>query len=97
MEQARRKTGEEADWLFARAGAVMLRAAKIEPDKVYNLACLASLQGKTEECRELLLRCLMAGTLPDVNHLAADADLAAVRDLAWFQDLLREARSRQTP
>jgi cytochrome c-type biogenesis protein CcmH/NrfG/MinD-like ATPase involved in chromosome partitioning or flagellar assembly len=96
LEQARRKTGDEAGRLFAVAGAVLLRAAQIEPDKLYGLACLASLQSKPEECRELLFRCLRSGTLPDVTHLATDADLAAVRDLEWFQDLLREARSRQS-
>ena len=57
---------------------------------------LASLQGKPEQCRELLFRCLRAGTLPDIAHVATDADLAVVRDLGWFQDLLREARSRQS-
>src|ERR1039457_7221654 len=96
LEQARRKTGAEADRLLAQAEAVLLRAAQIKPDELYNLACLASFQNKPEECRELLLRCLTAGTLPDVAHLATDADLAAVRDLEWFQDLLHEARSRQS-
>ena len=84
------------DRLLAQAGAVLRRAAQIKPDELYGLACLASLQSKPEECRELLFRCLRAGTLPDVAHLATDADLAAVRDLEWFQDLLREARSRQS-
>src|ERR1039457_773955 len=96
LEQARRKSGEEADRLLAQAGAVLRRAAQIQPDELYNVACLASLQNKPEECRELLFRCLRAGPLPDATHLAADADLAAVRDLEWFQDLLREARSRQS-
>src|ERR1017187_1335890 len=96
LEQARRKTGAEADRLLAQAEAVLLRAAQIKQDELYNLACLASFQNKPEECRELLLRCLTAGTLPDVAHLATDADLAAVRDLEWFQDLLRAARSRQS-
>src|ERR1022692_3101705 len=96
LEQAKRKSGEEADRLLAQAGTVLLRAAQIKPDELYNVACLASLQNKPEECRELLFRCLRAGTLPDATHLPADADLAAVRDLEWFQDLLREARSRQS-
>jgi cytochrome c-type biogenesis protein CcmH/NrfG len=96
LERAKRKKGAEAVRLLAQAGAVLLRASQIQPDKLYGLACLASLQSKREECRELLFRCLTAGTLPDVTHLATDADLAAVRDLPWFQDLLREARSRQS-
>jgi cytochrome c-type biogenesis protein CcmH/NrfG/MinD-like ATPase involved in chromosome partitioning or flagellar assembly len=96
LEQARRKSGEEADRLLVQAGAVLRRVAQIKPDELYGLACLASLQIKPEECRELLFRCLTAGTLPDVAHLATDADLAAVRDLGWFQDVLREARSRQS-
>src|ERR1022692_3448122 len=97
LEQARRKSGEEADRLLVQAGAVLRRVAQIKPDELYGLACLASLQIKPEECRELLFRCLTAGTLPDVAHLATDADLAAVRDLGWFQDVLREARPETTP
>jgi cytochrome c-type biogenesis protein CcmH/NrfG/MinD-like ATPase involved in chromosome partitioning or flagellar assembly len=89
LQQASRKSGEEADRLLAQAGAFLLRAGQIEPDELYNLACLASLQSKPEECREMLFRCLRAGTLPDVTYLATDTDLAAVRDLPWFQDLLR--------
>ena len=97
LDQATRKIGEEADPLLAQAEELLLRAAQIEPDQLYNLACLAALRSKSEECRELLFRCLKAGTLPDITQLAADANLAAVRDSEWFQDLLREARSRQTP
>jgi len=96
LQQARSNTGQEANRLFERAREVLLRAAQIKPDELYNLACLASLQSEMEECRELLFHCLRAGTLPDVTHLATDADLTAVRDLAWFQDLLRDARSRES-
>jgi tetratricopeptide (TPR) repeat protein len=97
MAQGRLLAGAERETALRKAGDVLLRAARIEPDKVYNLACLAALQGKPEECRELLLRCLRAGTLPAVSHLSADADLVGVRDLRWFQELLREASERQPP
>ena len=95
MWRSRSLAGEERKLVLQKAEAVLLRAAKTKPGDVYNLACAASLRGKPEECRELLFRCLKAGTLPDVAFISSDLDLAAVRDLEWFQDLLREARGRQ--
>jgi tetratricopeptide (TPR) repeat protein len=87
--------GEEGRLALQRAEAVLRRSAQIKPNNLYNHACLASIQGKPEECRELLFRCLKARTLPGIAHINSDPDLAAVRDLGWFQDLLREARATQ--
>ena len=95
LTQSGLQAGEERERTLKKAEEVLLRAAQIKPDEVYNLACLASLQGKPEECRELLFRCLKGGTLPEAAHLEIDADLAAVRDMEWFRDLLRQARDRQ--
>jgi len=60
------------------------------PDKLYNLACLKSLQGDTKAAQEALLHCEEKGTLPSGGraHLESDSDLEPLRDLDWFKDLL---------
>ena len=71
-------------------GAVQsaLQAAGIEPEEVYNLACVRVLQGKIDEAQKLLGQAMDFGTLPSNAHLLADSDLERIRDEPWFVDLL---------
>jgi tetratricopeptide (TPR) repeat protein/NAD-dependent SIR2 family protein deacetylase len=54
----------------------------------YNLACAYSLLGDAESCRTWLLDSKTHGKLPSREHLLNDPDLAGVRDLPWFAELL---------
>jgi hypothetical protein len=89
FEQAKRKTGAEADRLFAAAIEKLLRSESLVPGKAaYNLACLTALKGQPDECRKWLSKSLEHGTLPSKQHLLNDSDLESVRSMAWFHELL---------
>ena len=84
------RTPDDAEAVAERAEEVLLRAQVLNPDQVYNLACLYAKTGRPEEAKDLLVHAKGAGTLPDADHLRADTDLEAVRDEPWFADLLGE-------
>jgi hypothetical protein len=54
----------------------------------YNLACVCSQLGHESECREWLQRSREPGVLVSRDQMSTETELAAVRDLAWFQELL---------
>jgi len=74
--------------LYPEAKKVLEQAETLNPDAVYNLACLLARTGAVEECREKLMRCKAAGTLPDREILLTDEDLESVRGMDWFQEVL---------
>lgn len=71
-----------------KAKEILEKAEQLDPDKVYNLACAHSLLKDKEKCKEKLLRCREAKTLPDKAHLLGDKDLENVRNEAWFSELI---------
>jgi tetratricopeptide (TPR) repeat protein len=90
---ARTKQGEEADGLFAQAREKLLEAERVmEGGDAYNLACIAALQGKTNECRRWLNLCAERGTLPSRKHMIADSDLESIKGEPWFTDILARAK-----
>jgi hypothetical protein len=92
-DQAKTKTGAEADSLFAQAEEKLLAAEDLVTGSGdYNLACIAALRGQRDECRHWLQRSLAAGHLPSRQHLMADDDLRSVRHEPWFAELLSAAR-----
>jgi hypothetical protein len=92
-DQATTKTGAEADGLLSQAEEKLLAAEELATGSgAYNLACVASLRGQPEECRQWLQRSLAAGKLPSRQHLVSDDDLKSVRDEPWFTELLSTAR-----
>nr|QXF14455.1 photosystem I assembly protein Ycf3 [uncultured bacterium] len=82
---------EQAERYLQEAKDALLTAEKIEPNNVYNLACCYSLTKQTDECKQKLLTCLSANTLPNKQHLTEDPDLDNVRHLDWFSELLEKA------
>ena len=76
------------DTLFEEAERILLKAQEVNPDIVYNLACIKALRGQHQECRKLLEHCKSVGTLPSKDYLKEDSDLESVRDEEWFQELL---------
>jgi len=90
---ARTKQGNEADELFAEARTKLLEAERIvEGSATYDLACLAALQGKPDECHHWLDVCAQKGKLPPCKHIMADSDLESVRGEAWFTAILSRAK-----
>lgn len=71
-----------------KAAEVLETAEKLKPDVVYNLACLFSVVNEKDKCKEKLLRCRYAKTLPDIAHLREDKDLENVRNEPWFEELI---------
>ena len=90
-DQAKSKTGAEADRLFALAGEKYRRAEEIRPGSgAYNLACLCALGSDEEGCRKWLEKSKQLGTLPNRVHVMNDPDLESVREREWFQGLFVE-------
>ena len=89
LDEAKTKAGAEADALFERARTKLLQAELLkEGAGAYNLACVAALRAREEECREWLNVDKRCGTLPDRRHLESDTDLDGVRDEPWFREFL---------
>ena len=62
----------------------------------YNMACIASLRNKSEECSNWLEITRKAGTLPSVQKLREDSDLDNVREEVWFKEFLAELEKDAT-
>ncbi len=71
-----------------QAKTVLGTAEKLDPDKVYNQACLYSILDENDNFREKLLHCKQSNTLPDKNFLMQDRDLDNIRNEPWFKELL---------
>lgn len=56
----------------------------------YNLACISSLMGEFDACREHLNTAKENGKLPGIGHLQRDDDLRAARKTDWFKSFIAE-------
>lgn len=83
-------SGDERELKLVEAEFVAKTLLDKFPYDTYNLACVRSLQNKTNEARELLIKGQGNDAFPSLNHLNDDADLDNLRGLTWFQDLLGE-------
>jgi len=74
--------------------------AHLDPDDArmshYNLACIASLEGRLDEALEQL-RMAVAGGFLDVDWMDEDGDLARVRGAPGYQELRAELRGGSDP
>lgn len=87
--QAAIKTGVEAEQLYTQANEILQKGETIKAGScAYNLACVKARLNNTEACRQWLETAKACGKLPDKAHLETDSDLASVRDLPWFKELL---------
>ena len=88
-DQARSKEGDEADALFALAAEKLVHANIIRLGwGSYDLACIAALTGREDECRKWLEDSRDTGHLPSKQHLEEDTDLDSMRDTDWFKEFL---------
>ena len=91
LAQAKMKTGDEADALFAQAGERLAAAETLSPGAAaYNLACLCSLRQDANGCKNWLMTARKLGSLPAKEHVEADTDLDSVRGEDWFQRFLAD-------
>ena len=98
MEQAGLMTGEAAEALYEQAREKFLAAEALQPGIAsYNLACIHSRRGEYEECRKRLGAARNHKSLPSLEHLKNDADLANVRQLKWFNKFIKTIRADQLP
>lgn len=81
---------EQAQQQFERANAIQKASAS------YNLACLHALRGEFDACRHMLEQARDHGSLPDLNEILEDADLAAARQQTWFETFL-QSLTPETP
>ncbi|MGE5505207.1 MAG: TPR end-of-group domain-containing protein [Actinomycetota bacterium] len=90
--EARQSPTEEAEVFLANAEEKCHRANDIKPGHgSYNLACIAALRVRPDDCRIWLEDSLRHGFLPDRAHIEKDTDLDSVRSLPWFSDILAQA------
>lgn len=91
LERARQSMVQERDALNQEAEARFLEAEKHHRGLgSYNLACIYSLRGDHDRCREYLELARDNHTLPSRAHIENDADLAGARELEWFEALLEK-------
>ena len=94
MEQAVLVTGEAGEALYEQAREKFLAAEALQPGIAsYNLACIHSRRGEYEGCRKRLESARNHKSLPSLEHLKNDADLANVRQLKWFNKFIKTIRA----
>jgi tetratricopeptide (TPR) repeat protein len=74
--------------LFEASKLKLQQARDLSKKPNYNLACLYALQRDETSCKDELIACQKADSLPNKAHLDSDNDLDFVRDKTWFKDLI---------
>lgn len=96
MQQARQADAVSQNALYAEAHQKFQITEKIRPGiAAYNLACIHSIRSEHEDCKNQLESARDFGTLPAIEELKEDADLANVRDLDWFKSFTED--EQETP
>lgn len=89
---------DEANALLAEAERILLQAEIGAPGSAaYNLACVAALSGKVDDCISWLTASRTAKKLPTAYQLREDVDLALVRDTPEFSAWWVETFGRDEP
>lgn len=90
-EQGRADLYKLAESFFDKACLIQKGSA------AYNLACIYALGGDELACQKALQQAREFGSLPDVEAIVADDDLANVSQTAWFKDFIAALRARPEP
>lgn len=95
MELARISPDDSKGYLYKMAQQFFEKAGAIQKGSAaYNLACIHALNGEEEACKAALQLAKDSGSLPDVEVMLKDADMAAVHDSPWFKDFIEASRNR---
>ncbi|MBL1264673.1 TPR end-of-group domain-containing protein [Candidatus Methylomicrobium oryzae] len=96
MDMARLESAAKNSELYAKAQQEFERANSIQAGAAsYNLACIHALRGENEDCLKALENARDKGSLPDIQDILNDPDMAGVQDQAWFIELLEAQNKKQ--
>ncbi|MGH8475392.1 MAG: tetratricopeptide repeat protein [Methylococcales bacterium] len=85
----------EKQRLLTQAHSKCLEAESIRSGFAsYNLACIASIKGNSEECRRYLEMARDHLKIPSAGHLENDPDFKNVRKSDWFKELIVQVRGQ---
>jgi tetratricopeptide (TPR) repeat protein len=87
MELARISPEQTRPELYSLAEDFFERACSIQKGSAaYNLACIYALHGDSERCQQALIQAKEFGSLPDVQAIQNDDDMANVKQEGWFKE-----------
>jgi len=98
MDLARIMEVDADDELYDLAGEFFENAERIQRGSAaYNLACIYGLRGQQEACKEALELSKSSGSLPAVDDIINDSDLAKVNNVDWFTDFIEKIKAGPEP
>jgi Tfp pilus assembly protein PilF len=95
LEHAKRADARDQTPKLLHAAIQYLMAAKTfgNPES-YNLACAYALLDQVDDCHAALEAAESMGALPAPDHMQRDDDLARVRDLSWFAEMIKRLQKK---
>jgi len=91
MDQARTINATPDDTLYDQAQQKFQFAGSLRTGLgAYNLACIHSLRNQFDDCKHQLEIARDSGTLPSLNEVRDDIDLANVKMLDWFNEAIED-------
>ena len=95
MELARITAEQERDGLYQLAEEFFEKACNIQKGSAaYNLACVYALRGDLDRCYGALQQAKEFGSLPDVQVILNDDDMANAKPQAWFKDFIEALQAQ---
>lgn len=96
MDLARVKGVKPEDHLYDMAEEQFERANAIQAGSAsYNLACIYALRGDETACLNALEDSRDRGSLPNVDDVMNDPDMAAVKQESWFVEFIEAVKAKK--
>lgn len=98
MDLARIMDVDASDELYDLAGEFFENAERIQRGSAaYNLACIYGLRGQQDACQEALELSRSSGSLPAIDDIVNDSDLAKVKKTNWFTEFVEKVKAGPEP
>lgn len=98
MDLARLMEAEPNDELYELALEFFVNAERIQRgSSAFNLACIFGIQEREDACLEALELSMECGSLPSVDDIVNDADLAKVKNTKWFAVFMEQVTAEPVP
>jgi len=98
MDLARILDVNANDELYDLAGEYFENSERIQRGSAaYNLACIYALRGQQDACVEALTLSKESGSLPNVEDMNNDPDLAKVKNAKWFVEFIEAVKAGPAP